>query len=76
MLTGAELIDANLSGADLRKANLWKAKITPKELEKAKTLRDAIMPNGEKYDPSKPLSEQVLPEYRVEADSDKIDVEL
>jgi uncharacterized protein YjbI with pentapeptide repeats len=50
-LRGADLQAANLSGADLQgadlsKANLSKAIVSPEQLEKAKSLKDATMPDG------------------------------
>ena len=50
-LRGADLREANLSGAilrgaDLREANLSKAIVTLEQLEKAKSLKDATMPDG------------------------------
>jgi uncharacterized protein YjbI with pentapeptide repeats len=43
-LTGADLSGADLSGADLR------ASVTEEQLEAAKTLEGATMPNGQKYE--------------------------
>jgi len=52
-LQGANLSEANLSSADLsdanlRGANLSGAKVTNEQLAKAKSLQDAIMPDGTK----------------------------
>jgi uncharacterized protein YjbI with pentapeptide repeats len=45
-LFGADLQGANLVGTDLEKANLFDAKISRQEqLEKAKSLKGAIMPD-------------------------------
>jgi uncharacterized protein YjbI with pentapeptide repeats len=56
-LTGSDfaytrLHRADLSGADLSRANLGAAQgITPEQLERqARSLRDAIMPDGQKYE--------------------------
>lgn len=48
---GANLRGASLQDADLRRANLSKAKVTNEQLQTAKSLEGAIMPNGEKYHP-------------------------
>jgi uncharacterized protein YjbI with pentapeptide repeats len=50
-LSGADLRKANLSGADLKGANLIAADlrgttVTPEQLEKAKSLKRATMPDG------------------------------
>jgi uncharacterized protein YjbI with pentapeptide repeats len=54
-LSDADLFEADLSGAYLREAdlsgaNLVKAEATPEQLEQAKSLKDAYMPNGQKYE--------------------------
>ena len=50
-LGGATLSGANLRGANLHRANLEGAiGITNKQLEKAKSLKGATMPNGQKYE--------------------------
>jgi uncharacterized protein YjbI with pentapeptide repeats len=41
---------ADLTGADLPNANLTRAKVTKKQLEQAKALEGATMPNGQKYE--------------------------
>lgn len=46
---GANLRGASLQGADLRRANLSEATVTDNQLQTAKSLEGAIMPNGEKY---------------------------
>lgn len=49
-LFGADLQGANLVGTDLEKANLFHAKISRQEqLEKAKSLKGAIMPDRSKH---------------------------
>lgn len=58
-LSGANLSEANLSGADLNRANLNRADlsgadlsgttVTQDQLEKAKSLKDATMPDGSKH---------------------------
>jgi len=45
----ANLSDANLFGADLSKTNLIGAKVTTKQLNKAKSLKGATMPDGTKH---------------------------
>jgi uncharacterized protein YjbI with pentapeptide repeats len=40
----------NLSGADLSNANLTGARVTDKQLEQAKSLEGATMPDGQKYE--------------------------
>jgi uncharacterized protein YjbI with pentapeptide repeats len=50
-LSGAFLFDADLSGADLSGAFLFEITgWTEEQLEKAKTLEGATMPNGQKYE--------------------------
>ncbi len=44
-LSGADLSNANLSGANLKGAN-----VTEEQLAKCKSLKGAIMPNGQKYE--------------------------
>lgn len=63
MLCGADLrlaflIDANLQGTDLSRANLTNTTVTADQLKNTKSLKDCIMPSGERYDPNKTLSEQ------------------
>jgi uncharacterized protein YjbI with pentapeptide repeats len=63
-LVGVKLMATDLSGAklirtDLRKADLTGATVTECELHQTPLLQEAIMPNGEFYDPNK-FSEQVL----------------
>jgi uncharacterized protein YjbI with pentapeptide repeats len=48
-LTEADLTGANLLGACLDSANLREAMITYKQLAKAKSLEDVIMPDGSPY---------------------------
>lgn len=55
-LVGADLRKANLSGAaldgaELKGANLKGATVTDEQLKSARSLEDAILPNGEKYYP-------------------------
>ena len=45
-LSGADLSDADLSRANLSGANLQRAKVTQEQWEKAKSLKDATMPDG------------------------------
>jgi uncharacterized protein YjbI with pentapeptide repeats len=45
-LGGADLSGANLSGANLSKANLCDAKVTPEQLNTARSLQGATMPDG------------------------------
>ncbi len=47
-LRDADLRQADLSGADLSGANLSRAKVTSEQLGQAKSLKDAIMPDGSK----------------------------
>ncbi len=48
-LYGANLIWAYLSGADLRGAILNGVEVTQEQLDKAKSLQGAILPNGSKH---------------------------
>jgi hypothetical protein len=48
-LQNANLQGANLSGANLQNANLRDAKVTYEQLDAARSLRGATMPNGTKY---------------------------
>ena len=50
---------ANLKGVNFSRADLTNALISADQLKSAKSLEGAIMPNGEKYDESKPIEEQV-----------------
>jgi hypothetical protein len=51
ILSGATLYEANLSDADLSRANLSGAwDTTNEQLEQAKSLKGATMPNGQKYE--------------------------
>lgn len=54
-LSRTDLRDASLEDADLRRANLEGAQVSLEDLNKARKLDDAIMPNGDKYG-SKQLS--------------------
>jgi uncharacterized protein YjbI with pentapeptide repeats len=45
-LSEAYLYDAGLSGANLFEARRW----TENQLREARTLKDATMPNGQKYE--------------------------
>jgi hypothetical protein len=45
-LGGANLLKADLSGADLSGAGLREAKVTEEQLDKAKSLKGATMPDG------------------------------
>jgi Pentapeptide repeats (8 copies) len=47
---GAGLIHANLEGANLEGANLEGANVTSEQLDQAKSLVGATMPNGQKYE--------------------------
>jgi len=48
-LEGVDLTDADLNGADLSVANLGDAKgVTKQQLEAAKSLKGAIMPDGQR----------------------------
>ena len=49
-LMGADLSRADLSEADLSYAKLTNAKVTQEQLGQAKTLKEATMPNGQKYE--------------------------
>lgn len=48
-LTNANLSSAKMDGADLGEANLTGATITQEQLQTAKSLKDAIMPDGTKH---------------------------
>jgi uncharacterized protein YjbI with pentapeptide repeats len=54
-LTGAKFKEAILKGANLRDVNLTNAIIDSEQLSEASDLTGAIMPNGEKYDPTMPF---------------------
>jgi uncharacterized protein YjbI with pentapeptide repeats len=45
-LRGANLSDADLTGADLTGADLEGATVTAEQLDQAKTLKGATMPDG------------------------------
>jgi Pentapeptide repeats (8 copies) len=49
-LSGADLSGADLTDVDLSNADLTAAKVTQKELDQAKSLANATMPNGQKYE--------------------------
>jgi uncharacterized protein YjbI with pentapeptide repeats len=49
-LSGADLRKADLRKADLRKALLRGAEVTEKQLAACKSRKEAIMPNGQKYE--------------------------
>jgi Pentapeptide repeats (8 copies) len=49
-LHGADLIGADLTDTDLTNADLTDAKVTKEQLEQAKSLQGATMPNGQKYE--------------------------
>jgi uncharacterized protein YjbI with pentapeptide repeats/cell division protein FtsB len=49
-LSGAALGNANLSGANLSGAVLEGANVTDKQLDQARSLEGATMPNGQKYE--------------------------
>jgi hypothetical protein len=49
-LTGANLSYATLQGADLTKAKLTGAIVTPEQLEKVRSLKEAILPDGHKFE--------------------------
>jgi flagellar basal body-associated protein FliL len=49
-LFGANLTDANLTGANLSYVKLSDATVTEKQLAECKSLIDATMPNGQKYE--------------------------
>ncbi len=48
-LTGANLSYASLQGVDFSKAKLTGAIVTAEQLEKVRTLKDAVMPDGNKF---------------------------
>jgi hypothetical protein len=48
-LVGADLRGADLRGADLRGADLSRASVTQGQLDQAKSLKAAIMPDGSKH---------------------------
>ena len=48
-IDNADLSKANLQGASLRRANLSRADVTNEQLEKAKSLQGATMPDGSKH---------------------------
>jgi pentapeptide repeat protein len=50
LLRGADLSGANLAGANLSKSNLGHAKVTEEQLAACKSLKEAIMPNDQKYE--------------------------
>ncbi|GAB4581884.1 MAG: hypothetical protein Fur0022_46360 [Anaerolineales bacterium] len=47
-LTGANLDYASLQGVDLTKAKLTGASVTPDQLQQARSIKDAILPDGHK----------------------------
>jgi uncharacterized protein YjbI with pentapeptide repeats len=49
-LRDTTLSGALLSGADLSGANLTNATVTQEQLDEAKSLNGATMPNGQKYE--------------------------
>jgi uncharacterized protein YjbI with pentapeptide repeats len=49
-LSNADLSNADLNDVDLSNADLTAAKVTQKELDQAKSLANATMPNGQKYE--------------------------
>jgi hypothetical protein len=49
-LTNANLLGANLLRADLTNTDLTDAQVTKEQLEAAKSLKGATMPNGQKYE--------------------------
>ena len=49
-LTGANLSYASLQGADLTKAKLTGAIVTSEQLENVHSLKDAVMPDGSKFE--------------------------
>jgi hypothetical protein len=49
-LTSADLSDANLIGADLSNASLIDAEVNSDQLNEARSLEHAIMPNGQTYE--------------------------
>ena len=49
-LSDADLSDANLGQADLGRANLRDATVTPEQLDAARLLRKATLPDGSKHD--------------------------
>ena len=49
-LTQADFWGADLSDAELSGANLFGAKVTDYQLEEARSLKGATMPNGQKYE--------------------------
>lgn len=57
-LSQADLRGADLKGADMRLANLYGAKVAASQLAKVK-LHGATLPNGQRFNPERPLPEQV-----------------
>lgn len=55
-----DLRNTILDGLDLTHADLTGARVTYQQLEAVVSLDHCTMPNGQQYDPNKPLSEQVL----------------
>lgn len=49
-LTECDLQRVQFDHADLYEANLTRAKVTPAQLRRSKTMRYAILPDGQKYD--------------------------
>jgi hypothetical protein len=50
LLRGADLSGANLPGANLGKSDLRGAEVTKEQLAACKSLKEAIMPNGQKFE--------------------------
>jgi uncharacterized protein YjbI with pentapeptide repeats len=48
--TGEDVPGADLTNADLSRANLREAKVTQEQLDQAKSLKGATMPNSQKYE--------------------------
>ena len=49
-LRGADLTSTDLTNTDLTNADLTDAQVTEEQLEAAKSLEGATMPNGQKYE--------------------------
>jgi len=69
-LRGSDLRGANLSFANLRGADLRGAKVTDEQLSEAKSLKDATMPDGSRYDGRFNLMGEIAsaPAYGIDVD--------
>ena len=50
-MQGVDLRRADLSHASFKGSNLEAANVSDEQLQQAKSLEDAIMPDGKKYEP-------------------------